>query len=141
MRRRVGRPTLSVLSVLAVLSIRAVGWDADRPVPWKRLTREYLIYAAIMAVVFLVVFRDRGVVPLLTGLVAAGPIYLALGAVMAKFGYQRKTLAEMRTPRASPSSSPARGDDAARSARARPAPTRRTSAGSNRPNRPSRRKR
>jgi hypothetical protein len=51
--------------------------------------------------------------------------------VLAKFGYQRKTLAEMRTPRASPGGSSAGAEPAGR---AKPAPTRRTSTGpSNRP--------
>jgi len=111
-----------------------VGWDASRPVPWLRLAKEYLIYAAIMAVILFVLFRDDGVLPLLAGLVAAGPIYLLLGYVLAKFGYQRKTLADLRTPRAarsatSTASTATAGDTPARS---RPAPTRRTAAGSNR---------
>ena len=28
-----------------VLSIAGVGWDASRPVPWRRLAKEWLIYA------------------------------------------------------------------------------------------------
>ena len=100
--------------------------------PWARLLKEYAIYAGIMAAILLLLFRDGGVVPLLGGLVAAGPIYLLLGAVMAKFGYQRKTLAELRTPRAdSPRTAPA----SAPAVRTRPAPTRRTTTG------PSQRKR
>jgi hypothetical protein len=90
------------------------------------LIKEYLIYAAIMAVVLALLFRDQGVAPLLLGLIGAGPIYLLLGAVLAKFGYQRRTLAEMRTPRADPRPSPAASSGPTR---ARPAPTRRTSSG------------
>ncbi len=119
-----------------MLSIPGVGWDGSRPVPWRRLIKEYAIYAAIMAVILLLLFRDRGVVALLLGLVAAGPIYLVLGAVLAKFGYQRKTLAELRTPRATTSASSttaAAGNGGA--PRQRPAPTKRTSTG------PSQRKR
>ncbi len=40
-----------------VLSIRAVGWDSSRPVPWQRLIKEWVIYAGIMAAILLVVFR------------------------------------------------------------------------------------
>lgn len=109
-----------------MLSIPGVGWDASRPVPWRRLLKEYLIYAGIMAVVLAVLFRDQGLGPLLVGLLGAGPIYLLLGAVLAKFGYQRRTLAEMRTPRADPGPAAATGSA---SPRVRPAPTRRTSSG------------
>jgi hypothetical protein len=104
-----------------------VAWDATRPVPWKRLLKEWLIYAGIMGVILTVVFRDGGrLLPILGGLLVSGPIYLAFGAVLAKFGYQRKTLAEMGTPRASSGGGAA---GAAASSRARPAPTRRTSTG------------
>ena len=110
-----------------------VGWDASRPVPWRRLTREWLIYAAIMAVILGILFRGGGqLLAIIAGLLISGPIYLALGYVLAKFGYQRKTLAEMRTPRASPreTSQASQPPDS----RSKPAPTRRTSTGpSNRP--------
>jgi hypothetical protein len=106
-----------------------MGWDASRPVPWRRLVKEWLLYAAIMAVVLAVIYRDADrLVPILGGLLVSGPLYLVLGFVLAKFGYARKTLAELRTPRASPSPSPAD----APAVRARPAPTRRTSTGPNR---------
>jgi hypothetical protein len=107
-----------------------VGWDASRPVPWRRLTKEWLIYASIMAVILAIFFRSGGkLVAILAGLLISGPIYLALGYVLAKFGYQRKTLADMRTPRAEPrQASPTAGE------RQKPPPTRRTSTGpTNRP--------
>jgi hypothetical protein len=108
-----------------------MGWDASRPVPWRRLVREWLIYAGIMTVVFAVLYRDVDrLLPILAGLLVSGPLYLLLGLVLAKLGYSRKTLADMRTPRASPSSAPTDGEVTA--ARARPAPTRRTSSGPNR---------
>lgn len=109
--------------------------------PWRRLLREYAIYAAIMAVVLVALNRGRETVPLLVGLVLACPLYLALGFVLAKFGYQRKTLAEMRTPRASASPASPSSATGTTVARERPAPTRRTSAGRNHPQRPNRRKR
>ena len=109
-----------------------MGWDASRPVPWRRLVKEWVIYAAIMTVVFAVVFRDGDrFLPILGGLLVSGPLYLLLGFVLAKFGYSRKTLADLRTPRASSSSSSSSGDDV-EEVRPRPAPTRRTSTGPNR---------
>jgi hypothetical protein len=114
-----------------------VGWDASRPVPWRRLAREWAIYAAIMAVVFALLFRGD-LFAIVVGLLASGPLYLGLGYVLAKFGYQRKTLAELRAPRAPTSS--AGGTAAVSTAeRARPAPTRRTSTGPNRPSKGRRR--
>jgi hypothetical protein len=119
--------------VPCVLSIAGVGWDAGRPVPWRRLAKEWLVYAAIMTVVFAFLFRGQaGLWPIIGGLVASGPLYLGLGYVLAKFGYQRKTLAELRTPRAS---APEPADT-----RSRPAPTRRTSTGPNRPSAKSRKR-
>jgi hypothetical protein len=107
-----------------------VAWDATRPVPWRRLLKEWAIYAAIMAVILVVLFRDGGrLVPILGGLLVSLPLYLAFGAVLAKFGYQRKTLADLKTPRAAP-----RGTTAEPAGRTKPPPTRRTSTGpSNRP--------
>ena len=113
-----------------MLTIGAMGWDASRPVPWRRLVREWLLYAGIMAVVLAVILRDADrIAAVLGGLLLSGPLYLALGAVLAKFGYSRKTLADLRTPRAA--TSPAAADDLT-PARARPAPTKRTSTGPNR---------
>ena len=106
-----------------------MGWDASRPVPWRRLAKEWVIYAGIMTVILAVLFRDGDrFVPILGGLLVSGPLYLALGYLLAKFGYQRRTLADLKTPRAATT---APGDEAAVS-RPRPAPTRRTSTGPNR---------
>jgi hypothetical protein len=115
-----------------VVTIPIVGWDASRPVPWNRLLKEWLIYAAILAVVFALVFRGS-VFSIVAGLVVSGPIYLAFGYVMAKFGYQRKSLADLRTPRATTAPEP--------EARRAPAPTRRTSGGRNRRPPPGRKRR
>ena len=93
--------------------------------------REWLIYVSIMAVVLAVFFRDSGFVGAIGGLLVSGPLYLLFGFVMAKLGYQRRTLKDLRTPQASPSdaATPVESDSAPR----RPAPTRRTSGGGNRP--------
>ena len=79
-----------------------------------------------MAVILIVVFRDGGrLLPILGGLLVSGRIYLAFGAVLAKFGYQRKTLAELRTPRAAPRRLAPTPPSRPRAPK--PAPTRRTS--------------
>ena len=113
-----------------------VAWDASRPVPYRRLLKEWLIYAAIMAVVFVLVLRDStSTFGLVFGLAISLPLYVGLSYVLAKFGYQRKTLAELRTPRAAGSdeSGGPSGSTATTTGRTRPAPTRRTAAGSTRP--------
>jgi hypothetical protein len=106
-----------------------MAWDASRPVPWRRLIREWLVYVAIMATIFVVFFRDNPLIGILAGLLVSGPLYLLVGYVLAKIGYQRKTLREARA-----------GVGAARTvrdvqpgaapARPKPAPTRRTGGGS-----------
>lgn len=86
--------------------------------------REWVIYALIMSVVFLVFFRGGNVVGALAGLLISGPLYLGLGAVLAKFGYQRKTIKQMRAERANPPAPTP--EERAAAPRPRPAPTRRT---------------
>jgi hypothetical protein len=110
-----------------------MAWDSTRPVPWRRLVREWLIYLGIATAVFVVwsVARGKSVdFPLLIGLLASGPLYLALGAVLAKFGYQRKSYRELRAERevaTTSRSTPASPSPAAD--RPKPAPTKRTSTG------------
>ncbi len=119
-----------------------MAWDATRPVPWTRLLREWLLYAGIMAVVFLFVLRDDLSVGPFLGLAASAPLYLVVAGVLAKFGYQRTTLKQLRAETAAraEAKAAAAGTGAGRSGgttgRTRPAPTRRTSTGpSNRPTR------
>ncbi len=86
-----------------------------------------------MAVVFLFILKDStSKAGLFIGLLVSFPLYIGLSFVMAKFGYQRKTLAELRTPRAA-SSSRSSAPTESGPTRNRPAPTRRTSSGPNRP--------
>ena len=103
-----------------------MAWDSTRPVPWRRLVREWLIYAAIMCTVVVLFMRDRPIVGIIAGLLASGPLYLLLGFVLAKLGYSRKTWSELRSQRpaaAPPATSTTPG------ARPKPAPTRRTGGG------------
>ena len=110
--------------------------------PWQRLMREWLIYVGIMAAVLAIFFRDSGLVGALAGLLVSGPLYLLFGFVMAKLGYQRRSLREMGTPRADTRG--AADDDAdgtqPPSERRRPPPTKRTSGGGNKPKSKSRRR-
>jgi hypothetical protein len=109
-------------------------WDSSRPVPWQRLVREWLIYVGIMTVVLVVFFRDSGAAGAIAGVLVSGPLYLLFGFVMAKLGYQRRSLKEMGTPRATHSDdADTTGDSRSGGAKGRPAPTRRTSGGGNRP--------
>ncbi len=114
-----------------------MAWDSSRPVPWQRLIREWLIYVAVMAVVLIVVFRSSNVIGAFAGLLISGPLYVLMGFVLAKFGYQRKSLKEMRTPQAEPRTSKKKSKDADTvddaPEKRRPAPTSRTSGGGNRP--------
>ena len=103
-----------------------MAWDASRPVPWGRLAREWLVYVAVMAVVFVVFLRDTVTTGSIVGLFASLPMYLIAGYVLAKFGYQRKTLRDLKSAaRPAPSSS----TSSSASVRSKPARTSRTSTG------------
>ena len=113
-----------------------MAWDSSRPVPWRRLIREWLIYVAIAGVAFVVYYLARGKkveIGLFAGLLSSGPMYLLFGGVLAKFGYQRKTMKELRAQRpvaaAARSGSTSSGSGGTGGVRARPAPTKRTSTG------------
>jgi hypothetical protein len=123
-------------------------WDSSRPVPWRRLMREWVIYAAIMSAVFLVFFPRNNAIGAVIGVLISGPLYLAFGFVMAKFGYTRKRLKDLRAEAkeqaaSSGTSVKLAGSDVdttgAPTPRPRPAPTSRT-AGSARPSSSKRRR-
>jgi hypothetical protein len=97
-------------------------------VPWARLIREWAIYVGIMIVLFAVLFRDRALAPIISGLLISGPLYLLFGAVMAKLGYQRRTIKQARAE-----ATAARVAPAETAPRPKPAATRRTGATQNRP--------
>ncbi len=108
-----------------------MAWESSRTVPYRRLLREWLIFAPILvAALWLMQGGDSGFANTLVGVVASLPLYLGLGYVLAKFGYQRRTLADLRTPRAS--TEPA--DVSTSNTRPKPAPTRRTAGGTKRSN-------
>ena len=122
-----------------------MAWDSSRPVPWTRLMREWVIYALIMSAVFLLFFRNSNTIGAIAGVLISGPLYLGIGGVLAKFGYQRKTFREARADReeqlrekeqTKTSSSSGSATD-----RPKPPPTKRTLSGTNRPKSTSKRKR
>lgn len=110
-----------------------MAWDSSRPVPWRRLFREWLIYIAIASVAFVIILRDRLNASIFLGLFASGPMYLLFGAVLAKFGYARKSYKDLRAEReraaASKSVAASTSSTGSATGRARPAPTKRTSTG------------
>jgi hypothetical protein len=121
-----------------------VAWDSTRPVPWQRLAREWLVYVAVMGAIFLVFLRDRPLIGIFAGLLASGPLYLAFGYVLAKFGYQRKTIRQLRaeTPaRSGGGRTSASSSSSDAGPRPRPAPTKRTGGGSGRRPNPRKRRR
>ena len=117
-------------------------WDSSRPVPWQRLVREWLVYAAIMTAVFVIFFRGDNIVGAIAGVLISGPLYLALGAVLAKFGYQRQRLKDVRAQSRETASASSDASSEGPSSRSKPAPTSRTAGGgSNRPKSSSKRRR
>jgi len=109
-----------------------MAWDKTRPVPWQRLIRDWLLYVGIMTAIFLVAFRDRISAGLVTGLLISGPLFVVIGAVLAKLGYQRKSLRDLRSQTAGRAVAPQRGAVVGSGSRTRPAPTKRTSTGPSR---------
>lgn len=112
-----------------------MAWDQSRPVPWRRLVRDWLFYVVVM-VVFLLIFGQLDV-GVLGGVLASGPIFVMLGAALAKLGYQRKTMKELRAEAAARNSARTvtSGGATVAAPRGKPAPTKRTAGGGNRPSR------
>lgn len=107
-----------------------MAWDSTRKVPWRRLIREWLIYVGIAGAGFVIYYLAKGKrleVGLFAGLLSSGPMYLLFGGVLAKFGYQRKTMKDLRADKAAqPVVATARASSGTRD---RPAPTKRTTTG------------
>jgi len=113
-----------------------MAWDSSRPVPWKRLLVEWAVIGAAVALMSLLFTDNRDASGYIT-VVLGGAVYVAFGAILAKFGYSRKTLKQLRAEAAA---APPRAEpDSTAPSRQRPAPTKRTSSGPS--NRPVKRKR
>jgi hypothetical protein len=109
-----------------------MAWDSTRIVPWKRLIREWLIYVVIAGAaiaIFTAVKGDDFNIGVYAGLLVSGPMYVLVGAALAKLGYQRKTFKELRAETAAAPPRQARGASGQPPGRAKPAPTKRTSTG------------
>ena len=126
-----------------------MAWDSTRPVPWQRMIREWLVYVAIFTVVLLIFYRDQSLIGLIAALLVSGPLYMVIGYVLAKFGYQRKTWKELRAAneelkRDRPAKRGRGGrdttDDDVPGPRPKPAPTKRTGGGGGRPGGPRKRR-
>lgn len=106
-----------------------MAWDSSRQVPWGRLFREWLVYAVVMIIVFVLFLRDTVTGGSVLGLAASFPLYLAFGAVLAKFGYQRKTFRDLRSATEASLAASQPSSRSTSNARHRPQPTKRTSTG------------
>ena len=110
-----------------------MAWDSSRPVNWTQMVRSWLVYVAVMCAAFLLFFRDQPLIGIFVGLLVSGPLYLAFGYVLAKFGYQRKSWTDLRSERAGREADRKAKPSSQAAVRSKPAPTRRTGGGSNRP--------
>ena len=140
-----------------------MGFDAKRPVPWKRLLIMFGVYAVVANIFLYLTDRTHYGATAMAGTLIGGVFYLALASVMAKFGWAPKSMAESRAARvqtiaareAARASRPERAGRGRRGtrgsntaalptsgtdigSRARPAPTRRTASGVGRQGPPSR---
>ncbi len=111
-----------------------MAWDSTRTVNWARLIREWIVYAVVMSGVFVIFLRDNVSAGSIAGLAASFPMYLIFGGALAKFGYQRKTLTDLRreTPvRTLRASRRSQGTTSQQSTptKVRPSPTSRTTTG------------
>ncbi len=104
-----------------------MAWNSANPVAWKRLFIEWAVIGGVVAGVSLFVTDNRKAASYFA-IILGGVVYIGLGGVLAKFGYQRKTLRQIRAEAAA---APARsvGRNPSPSGRPRPAPTSRTSGG------------
>lgn len=105
-----------------------MGWDAGRRVPWRRMTVEWSVVAVAMLVITLG-FSDSTLGEVLSAIVLGGVVYMAVGLVSAKLGYQRATLRQLRAQRAAAQSAGRATTTARPAPRPRPAPTKRTGGG------------
>jgi hypothetical protein len=105
-----------------------VKWDTSRQVPWRRLLIEWLFIAIVVATVSLLVTHNRNLGSYLT-IALGGVIYVGFGALLAKLGYVRKTLTQMRAEAAAAPPRTVGRSPSSSVTRSKPAPTGRTSTG------------
>ena len=106
-------------------------WDRSRRVPWRRLAKMYVIYLVVANVVLYAFYRQRYTAGMVANTSLVGLFYGGLLAILVKFGHD--PFRSFRRPlRARASAAPSTRPPAV-TERAKPAPTRRTSTGSNHP--------
>jgi hypothetical protein len=127
-----------------------VAWDANRPVPWKRIIKPFAIYAVLANIVFFLLLRDEYNAGVALGTLGGGVLYAAIAYLAVKMGWSppafrsKEELAAMREARLAAraekqaasgrrgGASSSKRSGSARPAVARPAPTRRTNASNRR---------
>jgi nucleoside permease NupC len=98
------------------------------------LSTEWAVIAVIVAGISWFVTDNRKAASYIT-ILLAGVVYLGFGALLAKLGYSRKSLGQLRAEAAVAPPRSAGNAGSPPGAKAKPAPTKRTSSGpSNRPN-------
>jgi len=116
-------------------------------VPWRRLFTEWAVATVVIVIVFALIVKERSPANYIA-VGIGGLMYVGVGAIMARFGFARKSFAELRregyvreqerkAAKAGRGGAGA-GVGAASANRPRPTPTSRTNAG-NRNTRPRRR--
>ncbi|MEI7547539.1 MAG: hypothetical protein WCK21_05720 [Actinomycetota bacterium] len=100
-----------------------MAWDSARPVPWGRFAKEGAVFIVGMTGVMFALAGQRDAASYV-GIVMGAFLYVMIVAVMAKFGYVRKTLQEMRVEAAT--RPPRQVGRTTAPVRPRPAPTSRT---------------
>ncbi len=106
-----------------------MGWDSTREVPWRRLAKEWIIYSVVAALAFALIVREKNWSSYVA-LPIGATLYVGISAVLAKFGYQRKTLSQLRAETATRQAAKRQTATASspRAVRSKPAPTSRTNA-------------
>ena len=102
-----------------------MAWDSARPVLWKRFAKEGVAFAVGMTAIMYLLAGQRDSGSYL-GVLFGALMYVGVVGLMAKFGYVRKTLAELRAEAAAKPPRQVGRTAAAPSTRARPVPTKRT---------------
>jgi hypothetical protein len=117
-------------------------------VPWKRLGKQYLIFGALALAALFIIGRSNFGPSTVVTVIVAGGVYVALGALMVKFGWTPPSLmskeeiaaarearasqqAARRAAKSSRGAKPSTGSSvqAGPPPKAKPAPTKRTSGG------------
>ena len=110
-----------------------MAWDSSRPIPWNRLLKEAAIFLVLGAIIFTFFLKNSNFGSY-AGLVIGMLLYVAFSVVLAKFGYTRESVRQVRARQAAARRTPSAAAATTPLSRQKPPPTKRTSSGpSNRP--------